>query len=167
VVGDLLQIKAGMDIPVDGIVISSSGVLANESAMTGESDELKKEGFEFCATRRREKLAELGDKKGGAHDVTTPVLLSGTQISTGEGWFMALVVGKNSCDGKIKAKLEQNSDEMTPLQMKLEQIGEDLGMLGMYAAILTLHILLLRFFIERFAKRSMNLYGWDPVWTPD
>lgn len=165
--GDLLQIKAGMDIPVDGIVISSSGVLANESAMTGESDELKKEAFEFCMTRRREKLAELGDKKGGAHDVTTPVLLSGTQISTGEGWFMALVVGKNSCDGKIKAKLEQNSDEMTPLQLKLEQIGEDLGMLGMYAAILTLHILLLRFFIERFAQRSMNLYGYDPDWSSD
>lgn len=77
---------------------------------------------------------------------------------------MALVVGKNSCDGKIKAKLEQNSDEMTPLQVKLEQIGEDLGMLGMYAAIFTLHILLLRFFIEKFSQRSMNLYGYDPKW---
>jgi magnesium-transporting ATPase (P-type) len=109
-----------MDIPVDGIVIQCSGVLANESAMTGESDELKKEPLNTCLTKRREKLAELGGKKGGAHDVTTPVLLSGTQIATGEGWFLALVVGKNSCDGKIKAKLEQNSDEMTPLQLKLE-----------------------------------------------
>ena len=88
--------------------------------MTGEPDELKKETFDTCMNKRREKLAELGDKKGGVHDVTTPVLLSGTQISTGEGWFLALVVGKNSCDGKIKAKLEQNSDEMTPLQVKLE-----------------------------------------------
>lgn len=95
-----------MDIPVDGIVLTSSGVLANESAMTGESDELKKEALEFCLAKRREKLAELGDKKGTSHDITTPVLLSGTQIATGEGWFMALVVGKNSCDGKIKAKLE-------------------------------------------------------------
>lgn len=156
-----------MDVPVDGIVLTSSGVLANESAMTGESDELKKEAFEFCMAKRREKIAELGDKKGGSHDVTTPVLLSGTQIATGEGWFLAVVVGKNSCDGKIKAKLEQNSDEMTPLQLKLEQIGEDLGMLGMYAAILTLHILLLRFFIEKFAQRSMNLYGEDPEWNSD
>ena len=32
-----------MDVPVDGVVIQASGVLANESAMTGESDELKKE----------------------------------------------------------------------------------------------------------------------------
>ena len=104
-----------MDIPVDGVVVQASGVLANESAMTGESDELKKEALSFCQARRQEKLAELGDKQGGAHDVTTPVLLSGTQVATGEGWFIAIVVGKNSCDGKIKAKLEQNSDEQTPL----------------------------------------------------
>ena len=88
--------------------------------MTGESDELKKEPLEHCLHKRQEKLAELGDKKGHAHDVTTPVLLSGTQIATGEGWFMAVVVGKYSCNGKIQAKLEQNSDEMTPLQVKLE-----------------------------------------------
>jgi P-type E1-E2 ATPase len=78
VVGDILQIKAGMDVPVDGIALTCSGVLANESAMTGESDELKKEPLELCIARRKEKLAELGDKKGHAHDVTTPVLLSGT-----------------------------------------------------------------------------------------
>jgi hypothetical protein len=39
---------------------------------------------------------------------------------------------------------------MTPLQRKLEKIGEDLGMLGMYAAVLTVHVLLLRFFITKF-----------------
>jgi len=31
----------------------------------------------------------------------------------------------------------------------------------MYAAIFTLHVLLLRFFCERFVNRSMNLYGYD------
>ena len=77
--GDVVQIKAGMDVPVDGLVIRASGVLANESAMTGESDELKKEPLEMCVGRLREKLNELGsDKKGGPHDVTSPVLLSGT-----------------------------------------------------------------------------------------
>jgi magnesium-transporting ATPase (P-type) len=51
---------------------------------------------------------------------------------------------------------------MTPLQCKLEEIGEDLGRLGMYAAIFTLHVLLLRFFIEKFQKRQMNMFGEDP-----
>lgn len=78
VVGDILRIQAGMDIPVDGVVIQASGVLANESALTGEPDELKKEALNFCQAKRKEKLAELGDKKGTSHDVTTPVLLSGT-----------------------------------------------------------------------------------------
>jgi Ca2+ transporting ATPase len=52
--------------------------MANEAAMTGESDELKKEPFDFCMAKLEEKKAELGGKKGGAHDVTSPVLLSGT-----------------------------------------------------------------------------------------
>jgi P-type Ca2+ transporter type 2B len=37
----------------------------------------------------------------------------------------------------------------------------------MYAAIFTLHILLLRFFIEKFVQRSMNLYGEDSEWNSD
>ena len=51
VVGDIVKIKAGMNIPVDGIIIHSSGVQANESAMTGESDELKKDTIENCKLR--------------------------------------------------------------------------------------------------------------------
>jgi len=37
-----------MNIPVDGVVIKSSGVSCNESAMTGESDEAQKEAPEVC-----------------------------------------------------------------------------------------------------------------------
>jgi magnesium-transporting ATPase (P-type) len=115
VVGDLVQIKAGMDIPVDGIVISGTGVLTSEAALTGESDDLKKEPLDICLLKKAEKMAELGNKIPDPHDVPSPVFLSGTQVASGEGWFLALVVGKNSCDGKIRAKLDQNSDEMTPL----------------------------------------------------
>lgn len=43
--------------------------------------------------------------------------------------------------------------------MKLEKIATDIGKLGMYAALLTIHVLFLRFFCERFAKRSMDLFG--------
>jgi hypothetical protein len=32
----------------------------------------------------------------------------------------------------------------------------------MFAALLTLHVLLLRFFIEKFANRSLNVFGEDP-----
>lgn len=88
-------------------------------------------------------------------------MLSGTQVSTGEGWFVCIVVGKNSCVGKILDKLEQNV-EATPLQEKLEAIGSDIGKLGMYCALLTIHLLFLRFFIERFMSRTFDLYGGEP-----
>jgi magnesium-transporting ATPase (P-type) len=41
-------VKAGMDVPVDGVVIKASGIACNESAMTGEVDELKKDTMEAC-----------------------------------------------------------------------------------------------------------------------
>ncbi len=37
----------------------------------------------------------------------------------------------------------------------------------MFAALLTLHVLLLRFFIEKFAYRQMNLFGFDPLLASD
>jgi Ca2+ transporting ATPase len=67
------------------------------------------------------------------------------------------MVGKNSCVGKIMGKLEQKI-ETTPLQEKLEAIGSDIGKLGMYAALLTVHVLFLRFFVERISPRSFILF---------
>lgn len=50
-VGDLIKIKAGMNVPVDGVVLKASGVMCNEAAMTGESDDLKKDTLEACKLR--------------------------------------------------------------------------------------------------------------------
>jgi P-type E1-E2 ATPase len=58
-VGDLVKIKSGMNVPVDGIVLKgASGVSCNESAMTGEPDELKKESLEVCKLKHEEKESE-------------------------------------------------------------------------------------------------------------
>lgn len=51
-VGDIVKIKNGMDIPVDGIVVDGNGVLADESALTGESDHLSKESVPVCLHKR-------------------------------------------------------------------------------------------------------------------
>lgn len=129
--------------------------------MTGESDELKKDSLDNCKLRQEEKDAEyeyLKSNNKNPHDLPSPVLLSGTQIATGEGWFVCIVVGKNSCVGKILGKLEQRI-ETTPLQEKLEAIATDIGVLGMYVALLTIHVLFFRFFIERFISRKFDLFG--------
>lgn len=56
------------------------------------------------------------------------------------------------------AKLEQRV-ETTPLQEKLEAIGTDIGKVGMYCALLTIHILFLRFFIEKLSNRTFDFFG--------
>lgn len=154
-VGDLVQVKPGMNIPCDAILIRGSGVSTDESAMTGESDELKKGNLEMCYQRLDEFEAEEGGERG-PHALPSPVLLSGTQIQTGEGWFLVLVVGKKSCAGKIMDKLS-GEIEMTPLQEKLEQIANDIGLLGTYAASITVIVLFIRFFIEQ----GMVGYNWS------
>lgn len=56
------------------------------------------------------------------------------------------------------SKLEQKV-ETTPLQEKLEAIGVDIGKIGMFCALLTVHVLFLRFFIERLSNRTFDLFG--------
>ena len=76
-VGDIIKIENGMNVPVDGVVVSGVGVLADESAMTGESDHLGKESIEKCLARREEHEADVNHSRTH-HDVPSPVLLSGT-----------------------------------------------------------------------------------------
>lgn len=70
---------------------------------------------------------------------------------------MCTVVGEFSAIGQIRKNLEQEA-EATPLQEKLEVIATDIGKVGMYGALLTLHILYIRFFIEAIALRSMDFH---------
>jgi Ca2+ transporting ATPase len=86
-------------------------------------------------------------------------MLSGTSIATGEGWFLCIVVGDETCEGQIMAQLEEVDLEQTPLQKKLDVIAMDIGRLGMYAAILIFHCLLIRNFIEGMIYRKYDLYG--------
>lgn len=159
VVGDIIKIETGMNIPVDGIVIEGNGVLADESAMTGESEEVQKETLEKCLQRQAEHEADNKEGSFSHHDVPSPVLLSGTSIQVGQGWFVCIVVGDATCEGQIMALLDEKPNEDTPLQQKLDVIAVDIGKLGMYAAILIIHVLLLRSFIEGINRREFDLFG--------
>jgi magnesium-transporting ATPase (P-type) len=112
--GDIIKIKNGMNIPVDGLCVEANGVLSDESSMTGESDHLMKETFNKCLVRQTEHEQDEKFTKT-AHDVPSPVLLSGTQIQTGQGWFLAIVVGPDTCENQILAAVEAKTNEVTPL----------------------------------------------------
>ena len=51
-VGDIIKIKAGMNIPVDGVIYKAYGVTCDESYLTGETDEVKKDMLEVCKLRQ-------------------------------------------------------------------------------------------------------------------
>jgi len=167
-VGDIVQITYGMSIPVDGLVISGSQISADESAMTGESDELRKAPQAECMERLEESLKQqrATQKVHGVrkHELPSPILQSGTSIAQGEGTFLCLMVGESSCLGQILAQMEKR-DEKTPLQEKLEEMAEDIGKLGTIFAILTFHVLMIRFIFEGLYKKHINLFGVVPMKT--
>lgn len=51
-VGDVVQIFEGMEIPADGFVLEASDLTADESAMTGETDPIKKNVLSECVNKR-------------------------------------------------------------------------------------------------------------------
>lgn len=162
-VGDIIKIENGMNIPVDGIVVSAIGVMSDESAMTGESDHLPKEALERCRFRQRDHEEDVKATRD-SHDVPSPVILSGTQIQTGQGWFVCCIVGEGTCEGQIMAAIGPKAGETTPLQDKLDVIAVDIGKVGMYAALLIFHVLVLRLFIESLARRDFDIHGGPREW---
>ena len=93
-----------------------------------------------------------------AHELPSPLLLSGTNIAGGEGKMLTILVGDDSCLGEIIKTLVEKPEE-TPLQKKLEVIATDVGKLGTYIALLIVHVLLFRYFVEGLHKRNVDLFG--------
>ena len=159
-VGDVVQLRYGMVIPVDGLVISCNQLTTNEAAMTGESDERRKETIDTCLERRAEK-GDIDYKKidkTESHALPSPLLLSGTSVAGGEGKMLVVMVGEFSALGEIMKKLEVRP-KPTPLQKKLEVIATEIGKVGTYAALLTIHVLLFRYFLDGLLKRNIDLFG--------
>ena len=128
--------------------------------MTGESDERRKETIDTCVMRRAER-GEIDIKKMDkteTHLLPSPVCLSGTSVAGGEGKCLVIMVGEFSALGEIMKKLEKRA-EATPLQKKLEVIATEIGKAGTYAALLTVHVLLFRYFLDGLLKRNIDLFG--------
>ena len=114
--------------------------------------------MEEAAAQQRVTMKVQGVRK---HELPSPILQSGTTISQGEGTFLCLMVGEDSCLGMILAQMEKR-DEKTPLQEKLEAMAEDIGKLGTIFALLTFHVLMIRFIFEGLYYRHINLRGTVP-----
>ena len=138
-----------MNLPADGILLENAKVKADESAMTGESMTITKNTLENCCkilADLKAKGIKLNDQN--LNQVHSPILLSGSQITAGEGTYLVIAVGRNSCVGQVLASLREKPT-MTPLQKKLEGVANFIGKLGLYTALLTVAVLFIRYFISR------------------
>lgn len=102
--------------------------------------------------------ADEANKMMRTHELPSPLILSGTNIAGGEGKMLCLMVGEHSCLGQIIKNLIARP-EVTPLQHKLETIATDIGKMGTYIALLIVHVLLFRYFLEGLDKRNTDLFG--------
>lgn len=102
VVGDILLVKAGDQIVVDGKVVSESRVDVDESLLTGESDLIAK---------------HQGDQ-----------VFSGTYCVNGSAYYEAQMVGEQSVASKLTAGARAYRAEKTPLQVDIEFIVQLLVM---------------------------------------
>ena len=94
-VGDICAIKEGEKVPADGILLEGHGLQTDETALTGKSDEMKKKTFDDVWPEYESIKNSEDERKISA----SPILLSGSFVTTGEGYFICIAVGKNSNSG--------------------------------------------------------------------
>ena len=146
-VGDLIMINYGDIIPADVLLIEGNGIKMDESALTGESDAMKKEKYDKCKELLKE-LLDKNEKKGDAK-LPSPLILSGTNCVEGSGKGIVIAVGEHSQKGIIRRTVDNAAeDSQTPLEAKLERIAELIGYFGIGAGIVTLIALMIRFAIS-------------------
>ncbi|KAL3691034.1 hypothetical protein R1sor_004685 [Riccia sorocarpa] len=135
VVGDIVHLSIGDQVPADGLLMEGHEMTIDESSMTGES-------------MPRHKTVE-----------NDPFLLSGTKVQDGEGKMLVTAVGMNTEWGHLMATLGEEGDTETPLQVKLNGLATFIGKLGLFAAILTFTVLLIRFLVKKYVNEGLLQWG--------
>lgn len=51
-VGDVVNVNEGMEVPADAILLEANEITTDESAMTGETDPLHKNTFQYCLKKK-------------------------------------------------------------------------------------------------------------------
>ncbi|XAR63716.1 Calcium-transporting ATPase [Bertholletia excelsa] len=121
VVGDVVPLKIGDQVPADGILISGHSLAIDESSMTGES-----------------KIVHKSSK--------APFLMSGCKVADGYGSMLVTSVGLNTEWGLLMASISEDNGEETPLQVRLNGVATFIGFVGLTVAVVALIVLSIRYF---------------------
>ncbi|AET01464.2 putative calcium-transporting ATPase [Medicago truncatula] len=122
VVGDVVCLKIGDQVPADGLFVDGHSLRVDESSMTGESDHVEiNQNFH-------------------------PFLLSGTKVVDGYAKMLVTSVGMNTTWGQMMSSISNDINEETPLQTRLNKLTSSIGKVGLAVAFLVLVVLLIRYF---------------------
>lgn len=117
--GDILILKKGCLIPADGYIFEQTGLMTDESAITGESMPV-------------EKSCSPSPENAHPSEIKNMVY-SGTTVCGGNGKAIVTATGMDSYMGSIAGMLEENENKKTPLQVRL---GKTSGILGNIALVI-------------------------------
>lgn len=128
--GDIVILKSGDKVSADCRILESTGVMTDESMLTGESTPAEKLAAFEC-----DENTPLAERKN--------MLWSGSLIVAGRCEAVVCATGTETEMGNIASMIMSAQTRETPLQKKLSQIGKTLGIAALLicAAIFTIGIL--------------------------
>lgn len=129
VVGDIIVLESGMQVPADVRILEENDLEINEASLTGEWVSVPKEA------KTLEKDIPLAERANMAW--------KSTLISTGAGRGVAVEIGSDTEIGRIAEGLQKETDVVTPIQRNIARIARFLTVIiiAVSAAILVLGIL--------------------------
>lgn len=124
VVGDVVLVEVGDEVPADGELIVCNDLQINESALTGEP------------------VAEKSLESGGDGAYPRNIILRSTMVMNGRGEFVVTAVGDATEIGKVAKKSTEQTSVETPLNMQLDKLAKMISKVGSVVSVAAFFIFL-------------------------
>ena len=125
VMGDVVLVEVGDEVPADGELIVCNDLQINESALTGEP------------------VAEKSLEGGGDGAYPRNVILRSTMVMNGRGEFVVTAVGDATEIGKVAKKSTEQTSVETPLHMQLDKLAKMISKVGSVVSVAAFFIFLI------------------------
>ena len=125
VVGDVVLVEVGDEVPADGELFVCNDLQINESALTGEP------------------VAEKSLEGGGDGAYPRNVILRSTMVMNGRGEFVVTAVGDATEIGKVAKKSTEQTSVETPLHMQLDKLAKMISKVGSVVSVAAFFIFLI------------------------
>ncbi|MFW9909935.1 MAG: cation-translocating P-type ATPase, partial [Candidatus Thorarchaeota archaeon] len=112
--GDIIALETGDIVPADARLLTAVGLSTDEAALTGESLGVQKNVKAITTAR-----PALGDMVN--------LVFQGSIVTAGKGTAIITATGMRTEFGKIARLVQESEEELTPLQLDLQDLGRRLG----------------------------------------